>query len=205
MPEGDSEHRRKQDHAGATPLDSEETEDLIPGHLQTQVELNQWEALNIADATRWALRRRDVDVLSPAALKELHLHMFGQTWRWAGTFRQSDKNLSPYRWTQIPELIENLVANTLVRYESSDKSAETIDEIALRFHHELVRIYPWPNGNGRHARLATDLLLQSWGRPPFTWSRGDLGSDGDLRARYISALRSADERDYALLRQFVRT
>lgn len=38
------------------------------------------------------------------------------------------------------------------------------DEIAARFHHRLTRIHPFPNAKGRHARLATDLLLVSLGR-----------------------------------------
>lgn len=190
--------------AGATPVDPDEAHALVPGHLQTQAQLNQWEALNIAGASRWASRQRSENWLSTTALKELHRRMFGETWRWAGAYRTSDKNISPYRWTQIPELMENLVANTQARFDSSGKSPEETDDIALRFHHELVHIHPWPNGNGRHARLATDLLLQSWGRPPFTWGEGASLSGADLRARYITALQRADAGDYSPLRQFVR-
>lgn len=189
---------------GATPVDPDEAHALVPGHLQTQAQLNQWEALNIARASRWASRRRGENWLSTSALKELHRRMFGETWRWAGTYRTSDKNISPYRWTQVPELMENLVANTRTRYESSDKSPEELDDIALRFHHELVHIHPWPNGNGRHARLATDLLLRSWGRPPFTWGERAKLSDTELRARHITALQHAGAGDYSLLRRFVR-
>lgn len=191
-------------NSGATPVDPDEAHALLPGHLQTQPQLNQWEALNIARAFRWGSRRRGEDWLSTSALKELHQRMFGETWRWAGTYRTSDKNISPYRWTQVPELMENAVANTRTRYESSDESPAALDDIAMRFHHELVHIHPWPNGNGRHARLATDLLLRSWGRPLFTWGSSASGSDADLRARYITALRHADRGDYSLLMPFVR-
>ncbi len=190
--------------SGATLLDPNEIDGLIPDHLETQAELNQWEAVNIGDAERWASRRRVVDVLSAKALQELHRRMFGETWRWSGTYRTSDKNISPYRWTQVPELMENVVANTRTRYESRDKSPAALDDVAMRFHHELVHIHPWPNGNGRHARLATDLLLRSWGRPLFTWGSSASGSDADLRARYVTALRHADGGDYTLLMQFVR-
>jgi Fic-DOC domain mobile mystery protein B len=190
--------------SGVTPLDDNETDGLIPDHLETQAELNQWEAVNIGDAERWASGRRVVELLSTSALRDLHRRMFGRTWRWAGTYRTSDKNISPYRWTQVPELMENLVANTRTRYESSHRSPEELDDIALRFHHELVHIHPWPNGNGRHARLATDLLLRSWGRQPFTWGSSASESAAALRARYITALRHADRGDYSLLMQFVR-
>lgn len=191
-------------NSGATPVDPDEAHALLPGHLQTQAQLNQWEALNIARASRWGARRRGENWLSTSALKELHRRMFGETWRWAGTYRTSDKNISPYRWTQVPELMENVVANTRTRYVSSDKSPAALDDIAMRFHHELVHIHAWPNGNGRHARLATDLLLRSWGRPLFTWGSSASGSDADLRARYMTALRHADGGDYTLLMRFVR-
>lgn len=200
----DGPRRAEPSPAGATPIDPNEIDGLIPEHIETQLELNQWEAVNIAEAARWASRRRAVDVLSTAALKDLHWRMFGQTWSWAGTYRRTDKNISPYRWTQVPELMENLVANTRARYEPSDRSPDELDDIAMRFHHELVHIHPWPNGNGRHARMATDILLRSWGRPPFTWGDGAHLSDTDLRARHIAALRRADAGDYSLLRQFVR-
>lgn len=188
----------------ATPIDQNEIDGLIPQHLETQLELNQWEAVNIAEAGRWASQRRVVDVLSTMVLRDLHRRMFGETWEWAGSYRKSDKNLAPYRWTHVPELMENLVANTRASYGASDQSPEAIDDIALRFHHQLVHIHPWPNGNGRHGRLATDVLLRSWGRPPFTWGSGVNLSDADVRARYLAALRRADVGDYSLLTQFVR-
>lgn len=188
----------------ATPIDQNEIDGLIPEHLETQAELNQWEAVNIADAERWASQLPAVDVLSTMNLKDLHRRMFSETWRWAGTYRISDKNVSPYHWTQVPELMENLVANTRVRFETSDPSPGALDEIAARFHHELVHIHAWPNGNGRHARLATDLLLRFWGRPLFTWGGSENQGDADLRARYVTALRHADAGDYSLLKQFVR-
>lgn len=188
----------------ATALDPVETQALIPGHIQTQSQLNEWEALNIAKASRWAPRRRAENWLSTHALRELHRRMFGETWQWAGTYRTSDKNISPYRWTQVPELMENLVANTRRRCQSGDISPEALDELAMRFHHELVHIHPWPNGNGRHARLATDLLLRSWNRPAFTWGSDLDASGAELRRRHIAALRRADVGDYSLLRRFVR-
>ena len=72
-------------------------------------------------------------------------------------------------WPEVPRLVRDLIANTQVEYVQSAKAPAALDELAVRFHHELVRIHPWPNGNGRHGRLATDVLLRSWGRPPFSW------------------------------------
>lgn len=190
---------------GNTPLDEDEIVGLIPAHVQTRAELNSWEATNIGHAIEWAYGRAHVDVLSVETLQELHRRMFGATWTWAGTFRRADKNISPHHWPQVPVLVVDLVMDVRAQYEANEKSPPLLDDIAMRFHHRLVRIHPWPNGNGRHARLATDLLLREWNRPRFSW--GDAASDGsgeDVRRRYISALRAADSGDFAALRSFVR-
>lgn len=191
---------------GNTPLGEEDADGLIPGHLTTRADLNQWEAVNIAQAvTKYSTGRRR-DVLAPQFLHELHRSMFGRTWSWAGSFRRSDNNVSPYHWTTVATRLHDLVENTRAQFETSEKSEAELDEIAVRFHHELVRIHPWPNGNGRHARLATDLLLRQWGRPAFTWGGGaSLADGGAIRAAYIAALRKADNGDLTVLRAFART
>jgi fido (protein-threonine AMPylation protein) len=81
------------------------------------------------------------------------------------------------------------------------------DEIATRFHHRLVWIHPFPNGNGRVSRTMTDLLLESQGTEPFSWGGEniDLVGAGEIRDRYINALRAADAGDYRPLIEFVRS
>jgi len=193
------------DQNGSTPLEDEELEGLIPSHIQTKAELNQWEALNIARGQEWAFGHRRLDPLSVPTLKDLHRAMFGETWSWAGTFRRSDKNISPYHWTQVPVLMRELVDNTRASYDASSRTPESLDELAVRFHHQLVRIHPWPNGNGRHARLATDVLLARWDRPPFSWGSTDLTREGTARTEYLTALRAADAGSFRKLIEFART
>jgi Fic-DOC domain mobile mystery protein B len=191
---------------GNTPLDADDIAALIPDHIQERGELNQWEARNISAAEEWAYGRTRFDALSVKSLKELHRRMFDRTWTWAGTFRQSENSISPYRWTEVPSMMEDSVENTRTQHEASDKAPPALDEIAARYHHALVRVHPWPNGNGRHARLATDLLLREWGRPAFTWGGGtDLTAKTEARGRYLVALRAADGGDFEALKQFVRT
>jgi len=189
---------------GNTPLEEDELEGLIPTHLATRAELNQWEARNLELADEW-IAERLLDVLDVAVLKELHRRMFGQTWEWAGTFRRSQKNISPFDWAEVPRLMKDLVENTRVQYDACKGDGDALDRLAARFHHELVRTHPWPNGNGRHARRATDLLLRMWNRPPFSWGaqRGDLEASA-IRDRYIEALRHADAHEYSRLYDFVR-
>jgi Fic-DOC domain mobile mystery protein B len=79
------------------------------------------------------------------------------------------------------------------------------DEIAVRLHHRLVEIHPFPNGNGRHARLMADLLVQQLGGQPFSWGSGSLKTVGELRKRYVEALKMADHHDIQPLIQFARS
>lgn len=102
-------------------------------------------------------------------------------------------------------MLHDLVQDIRVQYDASSRNPKELDVIATRFHHRLVWIHPWPNGNGRHARLATDLLLAYWGRPPFTWGNADLVARGSARMKYLSALRDADIGNYEPLLEFVRS
>jgi Fic-DOC domain mobile mystery protein B len=147
----------------------------------------------------WAFSRLHGDVLSVDFLKRLHARMFNQTWDWAGQFRRSEKNLGMH-WEQIPEASRNLFDDIKYWLEN-----ETFDdkEIAMRLHHRLTVIHPFPNGNGRLARLLTDVFLVSRSHDRFTWGREDLAREGDVRARYVAALRAADEGDLGPLREFL--
>lgn len=190
----------------ATPIDEDEAAGLIPDHITTRAELNEWEAVNIASAHEWLATRRAPNVLDVGFLRELHRRMFGNTWNWAGKFRLTDKNVSPHHWSAVPTLLEDLVRDIRAQIDAAGETPAELDGIAVRFHHGLVRIHPWPNGNGRHGRLATDLLLEQWGRAPFTWGGGAaLGDEGASREAYITALRQADAGDFAPLRQFARS
>jgi fido (protein-threonine AMPylation protein) len=79
------------------------------------------------------------------------------------------------------------------------------DEIGVRFHHRLVFIHPFPQGNGRHARLAADLLIVSLGNTRFSWGSANLVEPAGARASYIRALRSADGHEIEPLLSFARS
>ena len=184
---------------GNTPLDPDEATGLIPTHITTMGELNEWEQANIVQAERWAFGRKHKNVLSVTFLHELHGRMFGETWNWAGQRRTSEKTVG-IAWYQIAEAIANLCDDA--KYWL-DEGVFSVDEAAARFHQRLTQIHPFPNGNGRHARLITDLLLVEYGRPRFTWGRSDLHRAGSGRERYIAALRAADAHDFDLLSEFL--
>ena len=183
----------------ATPLTPEEMRDLIPAHIAYRRELNEAEQENIVRAQEWALSRRR-DPLSEKFVKDLHRRMLGDVWRWAGKFRASARNMGIDYW-QIPVALRQLLddAQAWIEY-----NAYPPDEIAVRFHHRLVQIHPFPNGNGRHSRLMADLLAIQLGRERFSWGRGSLRTAGAARARYVEALRAADDHDIGLLLAFAR-
>ncbi|MEK7877249.1 MAG: mobile mystery protein B [Pseudomonadota bacterium] len=191
------------DHApGATPIDADEKAALIPQHLVDQSQLNEWEEANIQKAVSWLEgpgRRRDA--LTEEFVRALHRRMFDKTWCWAGTFRSTGKNIGVDA-AQIPVALRNLLEDMRYRLEHGTHS---LDESAARFHHRLVAIHPFVNGNGRHARLMTDVLLQRNGTRPFTWGRGNLLTQGAARDHYLAALHAADTGAYALLLAFVRS
>jgi Fic-DOC domain mobile mystery protein B len=187
---------------GATPLDPDEVAGLLPAHIRTQGELNEWEQANILEGQRWAFSRRNrADPLTEAFVRELHKRMFGKTWEWAGTFRSSDKNIG-VDWREIGVQLKNLLDDG--RYWLEHKTYP-LDEIGVRFHHRLVSIHPFANGNGRHARMMADVLLVRNGSRAFSWGRGDLVHAGGLRDRYLGALRAADARDLRPLLDIARS
>lgn len=185
---------------GATPLDADELTGLIPGHITTQGELNEWEQLNIVQGEAWARKQRK-DILNEAFVRQLHKQMFGETWQWAGNFRKSDKNIG-VDWLRVGVDLKNLLDD--VSYQVAH-ATYSLDEIAVRFHHRLVVIHPFPNGNGRHARMMADLVAIRLGQPGFTWGSRSLIDASDTRQRYIAALQAADARDYAPLLAFARS
>jgi Fic-DOC domain mobile mystery protein B len=189
-----------EDPFGATPLEAEERALLIPKHITLMSELNALEHANILMAEQWALRSRFA--LTISYLKKLHKKMFDQTWKWAGQFRKTGKNIGvdAYRIeTDLQQLRDDVL------YQIANQSFD-FDEIATRFHHRLVFIHAFPNGNGRHARLTTDLLLHRYKKERFTWGHSQLrNSDTSVRQNYIAALRLADAHDMSALLFFVRS
>jgi Fic-DOC domain mobile mystery protein B len=187
---------------GATPLDSDEARGLLLSHITSRTELDRWEQENIAEAEAWAFRRTPRDILTDGFIKRLHKRMFENVWRWAGEKRGSGKNIGVETWLIDPGL-RDLCADCATWIEHNTYPP---DEIAVRFNHRLTAIHPFSNGNGRHARLMTDILLvHLLKQPRFSWGSGNLVNAGECRQQYITALRAADRHDYSQLLAFVRS
>lgn len=183
---------------GATPLDPEYLDGLIPTWVATRDDLNIAEQANILKAIAWASERlgsgSPASLMTDDSMRSLHRHMFGDVWKWAGAYRKTDTNFGVH-WPYISTQVRDLLADVLAQTSQVDRLPWPADELAVRFHHRLVVIHPFPNGNGRHARLAADLLVESLGRPAFTWGHADLEEVGAARVAYLDALRLADARN----------
>lgn len=188
---------------GATPLDPDELEGLKYPHVETRGELDQLEQQNIQEGYKWLDRqRKHKEFLTEGFLLDLHKHLFGSVWSWAGSFRHTDKNIGVGH-SYIGVELSNLLDDAKYWVEHSIYSRE---EFAARFHHRLVQIHPFPNGNGRHGRIMTDVILQKLlNVAPIEWGTNTLNDDCEHRQRYIDALRAADRNDYHPLIAFVST
>jgi Fic-DOC domain mobile mystery protein B len=180
--------------ADATALTAAEQQGLLLPVL-TRAELNRAEAASISDAMSWLFlsrrRLRPELVANEEWLKRLHRRMYGQVWAWAGQYRTADRNLGVPYWQvrmDMRRLLDDVRAwladTTAARYDD--------DECAIRFGYRLVAVHPFPNGNGRWSRLASDALIVALGGSRFTWGAASLTGPGKLRREYITALQAAD-------------
>lgn len=194
---------KSKDINGATPIDADEAEGLIP-NLTSQKELNEWEQTNIADAALeyYGKKYATVKILDYLFLKQLHKDMFSKTWKWAGEYRKSEKNVVSSAPEKIAIELSMLIADVLFWINNKTYLP---DEICARFHRRLVAIHLFPNGNGRHARFVTDLLAESLGNKPFSWGSSDLYFAGEARTKYLAALKEADNNNYEPLTKFIRS
>lgn len=185
---------------GATLLTPDEIRELIPTHIATRDDLNEAEQENIVRGQAWALARRR-DILSEKFIRDLHKQMLGEVWRWAGKFRQSERNIG-IPFYELPVALRQLLDDTKAWIEHKSYPP---DEIAVRFHHRLAQIHPLANGNGRHSRLMADLLVRELGQERFSWGSANLQDASEVRGRYIAALKAADNHDIAPLVAFSRS
>ena len=186
---------------GATPLHPDELDCLKFKHVSTKRELDQLEQAGITEGLKWLDKQRNPDVLTEAFVLELHKRLFGSVWKWAGTFRRTEKNIGVDP-IQVAIQLRQLLDDAKYWVEHGIYSPK---ELAARFHHKLVFIHLFPNGNGRHARIMADALLTKLlNKPAIDWAGGyRLEAMNERRNQYIAALRAADRHDFSVLLEFV--
>jgi Fic-DOC domain mobile mystery protein B len=189
---------------GATP--GGDTSGLILEHLSTPATRNAAEAEAISRAydkhVFRARRKKQKTVwLTDAYIRQVHADMFGTIWEWGGQYRQTRLNIGVE-----PHLIREQIKLLTEDFYSWNETESTMPvvEIAARLQHRLTHIHPFTNGNGRHARLMTDIFLYSRKSSIPQWPQVHLMTQGSqVRERYIQAMKHADDGDLTDLIQFI--
>jgi Fic-DOC domain mobile mystery protein B len=189
---------------GQTPLDEDEKDGLLINTIATRGELDEFEQQNIEEAVQWTLERsfKPDTIFTEDFVRMVHKRMYANVWKWAGAFRNTNKNIGTDKW-QISAELRNLLDDLSYWHQNN---VYPPDEIALRFKHRLVSIHCFANGNGRHSRLMADIIIEKiYRKPVFTWGTTNLYNKSNARLAYLTALRSADKGDYSLLLAFARS
>ncbi len=185
------------DRQGQTLLTEEERRGLRFKHVTTLSEVDELEHRNIESGLIWLSLNKKKEYLTDSFFRELHKKLFGEVWSWAGQYRTSAKNIGIEYW-KVPTEVLKLCDDA--EYWIKNESYSWI-ELMARFHHKLVYIHPFANGNGRFSRIMTNYLCfknnihrPKWGAPLPQKQR---------RETYIKALREADLKDYTPLIKFL--
>ena len=186
------------DKEGETPLD--DISGLRIEGITTRSELDEVEAENILDAfLKYTVSTEQLDAVrfDTLFLQQLHKDMLGNVWSWAGDFRTTQTSIG-IEAVNIRQALYRLM-DDLAFWETSWNYKDT----ATKLHYSLVKIHPFLNGNGRCARLFTDLWLLSIGENMLEWGDEDINMANTSRIEYIYALQEADSGNYKYLKKFM--
>jgi Fic-DOC domain mobile mystery protein B len=189
---------------GQTPLNEEEQNGLLIPSITTREELDEFEQLNIEKAIQWTFGKKwkAEQLFSENFVKDLHKRMYGEVWKWAGAFRESEKNLGIKSYL-IPTELKVLLDDAIFWVQNDTYSP---DELAIRFKHRLVSIHCFSNGNGRHSRLMADLIMEKlFNATFFSWGSSNLVKATETRKAYIKAVKMADKQDLQPLIVFAKS
>lgn len=189
---------------GQTPLNEEEQNGLLIPSIATREELDEFEQLNIEKAIQWTFGKKwkAEQLFTEKFVKDLHKRMYGEVWKWAGAFRESEKNLGIKSYL-IPTELKVLLDDAIFWVQNDTYSP---DELAIRFKHRLVSIHCFSNGNGRHSRLMADLIMEKlFNATFFSWGSSNLVKATDTRKAYIKAVKMADKQDLQPLIVFAKS
>ena len=189
---------------GQTPLNEEEQNGLLIPSITTREELDEFEQLNIEKAIQWTFGKKwkAEQLFSEKFVKDLHKRMYGEVWKWAGAFRESEKNLGIKSYL-IPTELKVLLDDAIFWVQNDTYSPV---ELAIRFKHRLVSIHCFSNGNGRHSRLMADLIMEKlFNATFFSWGSSNLVKATETRKAYIKAVKMADKQDLQPLIVFAKS
>jgi Fic-DOC domain mobile mystery protein B len=186
---------------GQSPLPPSWKKDLLPP-IHTYKELNEHESFNIQQAVQKYQfgGKKKWPVADFSFLKRLHRDMYGDVWAWAGEFRLSSQETNiGVDAGKIGTELSKACADCAYWLDHKTYSPA---EIAVRYHHRIVLIHPFPNGNGRFSRFLANLVMLKIGQVALPWGGEDIARAGAARSEYIAALHEADEKKFSRLLTF---
>jgi len=186
------------DKEGETPLD--DISGLKIKSITTRSALDEAEAENILEAfLKYTVSPEQLDTVrfDTLFLQQLHKDMLGNVWSWAGEFRTTQTSIG-IKAANIRQALYRPM-DDLAFWETSWDYKDT----ATKLHYSLVKIHPFLNGNGRCARLFTDIWLLSIGKNMLEWGDEDINMVNTSRTEYIRALQEADSGNYEYLKRFM--
>src|SRR4051794_7518302 len=143
----------------------------------------------------------DGELISLAEVRHVHALAITPVWDVAphpqatqregpGSFREHDiepfpGGMQPPPWNDVPALMRDWINDAAALRDADEAS---IAEALAILHARFEQIHPFLDGNGRAGRLILNLLCVRLGIPPAIIYKGD-------RARYLNALRRADQGD----------
>jgi Fic-DOC domain mobile mystery protein B len=190
--------------AGATPI--EDISGLVQ-EITTRGELNDAEALNIVNADEWLETARVDDLFTVRFYCELHTRMYDQVWSWAGALRTQTKVIA--NTGSAPQDVTRHLGQVALEFHREWEARNDTDDLLpfiARYHHALVLVHPFNNGNGRWSRLACDAVVaRLTDKPSIMWATDLLAVDSEERQVYIEALQQADMHDFQPLIDYLVT
>ncbi|MDQ3587219.1 MAG: Fic family protein [Actinomycetota bacterium] len=186
---------------------------LEEGRAVGNKELSEYlEVRGYANAADWVYGRavapgswQSEDLLTVSELRHVHQLAMDPVWEVAphpdatpderpGSWRRHDirpfpGGMSPPPWTEVPALVSDWLTDVM---ELRDAEVPELPQRIAELHASFERLHPYLDGNGRAGRLALNLMLVRLGLPPAIIYKRD-------RARYLAALRRADQGDCGAL------
>lgn len=126
----------------------------------------------------------------------IHKNWLGDIYDWAGEYRQVNVSKGEFPFaaaSRIPSLMETFERSVLARYTPCHfkEQAEMLHALA-ETHVELVLIHPFREGNGRLARVLSNLMVLQAGLPMLDFSL--IAEEG--KQEYFAAVQAGMDNDY---------
>ncbi len=158
------------------------------------------EAINHKEALTYLydlIEKEKRHTISEVLIRTIHQIVVQETDKeWAGRYRNSNVYIAGATHAPPDAMDVAKEMQALIDWVKGNRNKCHIIELATQFHHKLVYIHPFFDGNGRTARLMMNILLMQDGYPLVIILKND-------RKKYYRALEAADHGSYKELTRLI--